>query len=102
MTSFDLNLEEIDIAVIHTSTHDQLADQFTKELAVELFMKTRKKLMGWEGPTGVNENQNIRGGIKYPLSELLYKGNPFRLIPHTRMCQIMYSTKNHTSNTQKI
>ena len=44
---FRTKIEELEIKVIGVSTHDQLADQFTKGLTVDLFVKPRKELMGW-------------------------------------------------------
>ena len=40
-------VEKFQISIVAVSTHDQLADQFTKGLAEVLFLKARKKLMGW-------------------------------------------------------
>ena len=44
---FWTKVEELDIAVIRVSNHDQLADQFNKGMTVELFVKARKGLLGW-------------------------------------------------------
>ena len=44
---FRSKVEELEIKVVHVSTHDQLADQLTKGLTVELFTKARKMLMTW-------------------------------------------------------
>ena len=44
---FRSKVEELEIKVIPVSTHDQLADQLTKGLTSELFIKARKLLMGW-------------------------------------------------------
>ena len=44
---FRSKVEELDIKVVAVSTHDQLADQFTKGLKADLFTKARKLLMGW-------------------------------------------------------
>ena len=44
---FRTKVEELEIKVIGVSTHDQLADQFTKGLTMVLFVKARKALMGW-------------------------------------------------------
>ena len=44
---FRTKIEELEIKVIGVSTHDQHADQFTKGLTVDLFVKARKALMGW-------------------------------------------------------
>ena len=35
------------IEVVYCSTHDQLADIFTKPTTDEMFFKLRKELMGW-------------------------------------------------------
>ena len=44
---FRSKVEELQIKVVSISTHDQLADQFTKGLIETLFVKARKELMGW-------------------------------------------------------
>ena len=44
---FRSKVEELQIKVVGISTHDQLADQFTKGLVEVLFVKVRKELMGW-------------------------------------------------------
>ena len=44
---FRTKVEELATKVIRVSTHDQLADQFTTGLTVDLFIKARKALMGW-------------------------------------------------------
>ena len=43
---FRSKVEELEIKVVAISTHDQLGDQFTKELNEVLFVKARKELMG--------------------------------------------------------
>ena len=44
---FRSKVEELEIKVVAVSTHDQLADQFTKGLTADIFTKARKLLMGW-------------------------------------------------------
>ena len=44
---FQTKVEELDIVVIGCSIHDLLDDQFTKVLIVELFVKARKRGIGW-------------------------------------------------------
>lgn len=43
---FRSKVDELEIKVVAVSTHDHLADQLTKGLIVELFIKARKLLMG--------------------------------------------------------
>ena len=43
---FRSKVEELEIKVLLISTHDQLADQLTKELIEVIFVKTRRELMG--------------------------------------------------------
>jgi hypothetical protein len=44
---FRTQVERMEIHIESISTTDQLADQFTKGLPVEVFCAARKKLMGW-------------------------------------------------------
>ena len=44
---FCTQVERMEIHIESISTTDQLADQFTKGLPVEVFCAARKKLMGW-------------------------------------------------------
>ena len=38
---------ELEIKVVDVHTNNQLADQFTKGLPAETFVRDRKQLMGW-------------------------------------------------------
>jgi hypothetical protein len=44
---FRSKVMELEIKVLPIDTQDQLADQFTKGLRVEEFVKARKRIMGW-------------------------------------------------------
>jgi len=44
---FRAKVKELEINVVPIATEYQLADQFTKELPVEKFVRDRKALMGW-------------------------------------------------------
>ena len=44
---FRSKVEELQIKVVAIFTHDQLADQLTKDLVEVLFVKARKELLGW-------------------------------------------------------
>jgi hypothetical protein len=44
---FRSKVTSLDIAIVAVSTHDQLADTFTKGLCVTKFQAARRLLMGW-------------------------------------------------------
>ena len=44
---FRSKVVELEIKVLPIDTQEQLADQFTKGLRVEDFIKARKQIMGW-------------------------------------------------------
>ena len=44
---FQSKVAELEIKVVAIHTNNQLADQFTKGLPAEKFVRDRKQLMGW-------------------------------------------------------
>ena len=44
---FRTKVEQLEISIEPISTDKQLADQFTKSLTTDQFLKARKELMGW-------------------------------------------------------
>ena len=44
---FRSKVKELEINVVAINTNEQLADQFTKGLSPEKFVRDRKELMGW-------------------------------------------------------
>jgi hypothetical protein len=44
---FRSKVAELEIKVVAIHTNNQLADQFTKGLPAEKFVRDRKQLMGW-------------------------------------------------------
>ena len=44
---FRTKVEQLEISIEPISTDKQLADQFTKPLTMDKFLKARKDLMGW-------------------------------------------------------
>jgi len=44
---FRTKIEELEVKVVGIDTNNQLADQFTKGLPQDKFVKDRNSLMGW-------------------------------------------------------
>ena len=53
---FKTTVEELEIKVVAVSTDDQLVDQFTKGLTVELFIKAKNN--SWVGKDVVNGRES--------------------------------------------
>ena len=87
---FRIKVEDLQISVVDISTHDQLADQFTKGLTELLFVKSRKGLMGWQRCCTWRRVRIVQE-IAYVDKKLMFYPLPFFVLGLLRVPRYGYS-----------